>query len=197
MTNAEKFVELVVDLYQLGEKESGKLSNNIPEIEQELEKYDWSDIKNKVQYYFARKNDKSRPRLSQILALLETDPDVQTFENEPDYSNVGYKRPTTKIWSIMHTFNKLVEILIDGGVLPQDNGEYHNIRTLVNPQTDLVILNPKQWLQWQLDDAMAARPDLFAKFPHCTWLERLAIAIENKLIIFKVRDWAKLAKGGK
>ena len=197
MTNAEKFVELVIDLYQLGEKESSKLSGNIPEIEHELEPYDWSDIQAKVQYYFARKNDKSRPRLSQILALLETDPNVQTFEKEPDYTGTGYKRPTTKIWSIMPTFDKLINILIDGGVLPQDNGEYHNIRTLVDPQTDLVILNPKQWLQWQVSDAEEARPDLFAKFPSCTWLEKLAIAIDNKLVVFKIRDWAKLAKGGK
>lgn len=195
MTNAEKYVELVTDLYQLGEKENAKMCNNVPEIESELKKYSWHDIKTKVQYYFARKNDKSRPRLSQILALLETDPNVQAVEEEPTLDTVqGYNRPTTKIWSIMSTFNKLVDILTDCGVIPDEHGEYRTSKSLVNPETNLVVLNPRQWLQWRIDDAMNDRPDLFVKFPNAKWLEQLAIAVENKLVALQVRDWAKLAK---
>lgn len=195
MTNAEKYVELVTDLYQLGEKESGKLSNTVAEIEHELKKYSWNDIKAKVQYYFARKNDKSRPRLSQILALLETDPNVQAVEEEPTLDDTPrYNRPKTKIWSIMSTFNKLVDVLMDCGVIPDERGEYRTSKSLVNPETNLVVLNPRQWLQWRIDDAMNDRPDLFVKFPNAKWLEQLAIAVENKLVSLQVRDWVKLAK---
>lgn len=193
MTNAENFVELVADLYSLKDPEIKKMQNSIPEIDAELKKFYWSDIKAKVQVYFARKNDKSRPRLSQILALLEADPNVQPVPEELKLDNVtGYVRPTTKIWSITHTFNKLVNVLTDAGVLVSEDGKYHNIRSLVNPQTDELVLNPRQWLGWQISDAIKARPDLFVKFPYATWIEQLAIAIENKLVSFKIRDWGKI-----
>lgn len=191
----EKYINAILERYVVSDKDMDKLRAGADLLQKTFGDYYWSDIETAIGWYYTHKNDKTRPTIAQMQAVLQG-LDI-TPSAKQDYADAGYKRPTTKIWSIMHTFNRLVEILIDGGVLPQDNGEYHNIRTLVNPQTDLVILNPKQWLQWQLDDAMAARPDLFAKFPHCTWLERLAIAIENKLIVFKVRDWAKLAKGGK
>jgi hypothetical protein len=195
MTNAEKYVELVTDLYQLGEKESTKMCNNVPEIESELKKYSWHDIKTKVQYYFARKNDKSRPRLSQILALLETDPNVQAVEEEPTQDDAPrYNRPKTKIWSIMSTFNKLVNVLMDCGIIPDEHGEYRTAKSLVDPTTNEIVLNPRQWLQWRIEDTRDIRPDLFAKFPRATWLEELAICIENKLVSLQVRDWAKLAK---
>jgi len=195
MTNAEKFVDLIADLYPVGDKQATQMQHNTEEIEAELGKYNWEDIRNKVQYFYSRKNDKSRPRIGQILAMLESDPNVQV--KEPDVVlEPKYKIPTTKIWSIRTTFDKLVQVLIDGGVLPNADGEYHNIRSLVNPDTDDVILNPLQWLKWKLTDAMQERPDLFVKFPNATVLEGLAIAVQGGLVKFKVRDWAKLANKG-
>lgn len=195
MTNAGKYIDLVGKLYNQTPKQMQQMEHNISEIDNELKKYSWEDIKNKTNLFYARKNDKSRPRLSQILALLETDPNVQVVEEEQTIDTVqGYKRPTTKIWAIKSTFNKLVDVLTDGGVLPTEDGEYKNTRSLVDPATDIVILNPRQWLLWHLSDAEATNPDLFAKYPFATWIERLAIAVQNKLVVFKTRDWAKLTQ---
>lgn len=197
-TNAENFIDLVGKLYNLPEKQIQQMQNNIPEIDNDLGKYYWDDIERKVQLFYARKNDKSRPRICQILALLESDPNVRKFVPEPEYDEIKpYKRPTTNLWSIQKTFDKLIQVLIDGGVLPDDDGTYHNTRSLIDPKTDLPILNPMQWLGWQLRDAETTRPEVF-NIPNANILERIAIAVQNNLIAFKVRDWAKLAerKGG-
>ena len=198
MTNAEKFIDLVGKLYNLNEKQILQMQNNIPEIDAEFSKYTWDDIKNKTNLFYARKNDKSRPRVCQILALLESDPKITPYEPEPEYEpEPVYKPiPTTKIWSIQGTFDKLVDILTAGGVLPDRCGNYTNTRSIVNPDTDLPVLNPMQWLGWRLADAKNNRPDIFAPFPNANTLEQLALAIQNNLITFKVRDWAKLAKKG-
>lgn len=198
MTNAEKFIDLVGKLYNLNEKQITQMQHNVPEIDAELGKYYWDDIKNKTNLFYSRKNDKSRPRVCQILALLETDPNVKQRIEEDTTPVASWNRPRTKLWSIVDTFDKLVSVLIDGGVIPNEKGEYVNNRSLVDPATDQVILNPLQWLKWKLSDAMHERPDLFVKFPNATLLEGLAIAVQGGLITFKVRDWAKLtAKGVK
>lgn len=194
MTNAEKFIDLVTKLYNLPEKTISTMTANVPEIDAELSKYYWDDIKTKTQLYFSRKNDKTRPTIAQILALLETDPNVKQRESEPVYDTPAYKLPTTHLFSIATTFNKLVKVLVDAGVIPDEHGDYHNNRSLVDPKTDEVILNPWNWLKWELAIAENERPNVFVSVPAKTTLEKLALAIQNNLITFKVRDWAKLTK---
>lgn len=197
MTNADKFVELIAELYPMGDKQATQMQRNSGEIENELSKYYWDDIKAKVQYFYARKNDKSRPRIGQILALLETDPKITPrIEPDPEPVETHWNRPRTKLWSITDTFNKLVDVLMDGGVIPDENGEYRNVSSLVDPATDQVILNPKQWLQFKLIQAQQDRPECFVKYQFAKPLEQMAVAIQNNLITFKVRNWAKLTKGG-
>ncbi len=198
-TNAEKFIDLVAKLYDLPEKQIRQMENNIPEIDEEFKDYYWDDIKAKVNLYYARKNDKTRPTIAKILALLETDSNVQKSEPDPisDTKSDTWYRPTTKLWSINSTFNKLVDILMAAGVIPNERGEYTNTRSLVDPATNNVILNPRDWLKWKLGDAMMARPDVFLPYTHATTLEQLAVAVQNNLITFKTRDWSKKVGGTK
>ncbi len=195
-SNAENFIDLVAKLYDLPEKQIRQMENNAPEIDNEFKDYYWDDIKAKVNLYYARKNDKTRPTIAKILALLEVDGNIKKIEHDSgsDATVSIWHRPTTKLWSIASTFNKLVDVLMDGGVIPNERGEYVNVRSLVDPATNLVILNPRFWLKWKLDDAMLERPDLFVSFPSAKFLERLSIAIQNNLITFRVRDWAKLTQ---
>lgn len=195
MTNAEKFIDLVGKLYNMNEKQILQMQNNIPEIDAELGKYYWDDIKNKTNLYYARKNDKSRPRVCQILALLETDQNVkQQIKEDVEPVKSNWSRPHTNLWSITETFNKLVDVLMDGGVIPDEKGEFKNIRSLVDPETDKVILNPKEWLKFKLIQAQQQKPECFVKYQFATTLEQLSVALQNNLITFKVRDWAKLTK---
>lgn len=194
MTNAENFIDLVGKLYNLPEKQILQMQNNVPEIDAEFDKYYWDDIKNKVNLFYARKNDKSRPRVCQILAMLEADPNINTKEEEPEPVVSQWHRPHTKLFTIADTFNKLVDVLMAGGVMPNEMGEYVNKRSLVDPETDDVILDPQQWLKNKLAQAKMQKPECFIRFQYATPLEQIAVAIQNNLIVFKVRDWAKQAK---
>lgn len=198
MTNAENFIDLVGKLYNLPEKQILQMQNNVQEIDAEFGKYYWDDIKNKVNLFYARKNDKSRPRVCQILAMLETDPNVNVKEDEPETVVSQWHRLHTNLFTIADTFNKLVDILMEGGVIPNETGEYINKRSLVDPETDNVILDPRQWLKNKLAQAKIQKPECFIRFQYATPLEQIAVAIQNNLIAFKVRDWEKLTtKGGK
>ncbi len=198
MNNAEKFIDLVGKLYNLPEKQIYQMQNNIPEIDAELGQYYWEDVRNKTQLFYARKNDKSRPRVCQILALLETDANVAKKEPDPEpVKTQGYTLPTTKLWSITDTFNKLVKILVDAGAIPNQDGKFTNIRSLVDPNTNTVILDPVRWLKWELAVAKNERPDIFASIPTKTVLEEIALAIQNNLITFRLRDWSKAVGGTK
>lgn len=194
MTNAEKFIDLVGKLYNLPEKQIAQMQNNVPEIDAELGKYYWEDIERKTQLFYARKNDKSRPRVCQILALLETDSNIIKREPDPEPEQPTRKLPETGLWSIKQTFNKMISVFVDAGVIPDANGDFHNTRSIIDPKTDLPVINPIQWLKWQLSDARNEHPEVFASLPTKTFFEDLALAIENDLITFKVRDWAKLAQ---
>ena len=104
----------------------------------------------------------------------------------------GYVLPTTKIFSINNSFDKLIQILVDCGLIPNENNEIQSTHSLINSDGK-PILNAMQWLRWQLSDAMELCPDLFVKFPNASFYERLAIAMQNGLIKIRVRDWSTFA----
>ena len=195
-TNGWKYIDAVVDMYALKKDKREELENGVEEYNIALKKYEWNDIQSAINHFFVRINDKTRPRLSQILAILESWRDtgkIQVFEPEPDDAPNLFARPTTKIWSIKDTFDKMIDVFVEGGVIPDEKGNITNARSIIDPVTDLPVLNPIMWFGWKLEDVKQTRPDLFARFPHADKLEQLAIALQNKLIPFKVRDWARLA----
>lgn len=191
MTNAEQLIDLLFKLYNLSEKQVQQMQNNIPEIDAELKDYSWEDIRDKVNLYYARKNDKSRPTIAQILALLETDSSISKVYDGPVYH---YNRPKTNLFVITATFEKLVDILIDGGALPNQEGKFTNNRSIVDPATDLVVLQPIKWLVAKTDIAMMERPECFLPYQFASPLERVAVALQNRLFTFKLRDWSKLSQ---
>lgn len=198
-TNGWKYIDAVVDMYALKKDKREELENEADVYNNALKKYEWNDIQSAINHFFVRMSDKTRPRLSQILAILESWRDtgkIQVFEPEPEPDDKPnpFARPTTKIWSIKDAFDKMIDIFIDGGVIPDDKGNVKNIRSIIDPITDLPVLNPIMWFGWKLEAVKQTRPDLFARFPNATNLEQLAIALQNKLIPFKVRDWARLAE---
>lgn len=190
---AELYIAEVAELYNISEKNIHKMREGADKINAALGDYYWDDVRHALQVFYTRHSDKSRPRLAQVLALLESNRDVQ--KRGPDVSSTPnlYARPTTKIWSIQADFDRMIDILVEGGVIPDTDGTFRNTRSIIDPATDLPVLNPIQWLVWKLCVVEQARPDLFSRFPHANRLERLAIALGNHLITFKVRNWAKHA----
>lgn len=194
---AHDYIAAVADLYNINDKVLGKMYDGADQINEALGKYYWDDVLHALQKFYTYHSDKSRPRLAQIIALLESDRDVKPREPELKTVDNRFCLPKTNLWSINETFNKLVSVLVDAGVIPNDKGELSIKRSIVDPKTDLPVLNPYQWLRWQLNQAMGARPDIFVSVPVKTFYEHLALAVQNKLITIRVRDWSKKVGGTK
>lgn len=195
-TNGKKYIEMIADMYDIDQDDKDVLDEDYEKINKALEKFNWPDIKRAVNYYCVYKSDKVRPTIAKIVAILNTwlvEKKIHYAETFDDTPN-PFARPTTKIWSIKDAFDKMIDIFIDGGVIPDDKGNVKNIRSIIDPITDLPVLNPIMWFGWKLEAVKQTRPDLFVRFPNATNLEQLAIALQNKLIPFKVRDWARLAE---
>lgn len=192
---AANFIDLTAKLYDLSEKAVLAMQGNSAEINEAFSDYYWSDVRKAVNYYFARKNDKTRPTIAKILAILESDRDVHKRAPDPEsVPATKYARPTTGLWSITVSFDRLVDVLMAAGVIPDEHGTLRNDRSIVDPATGTLVVAPRQWFAWRLLDAERSNPDLFAKFPRASFLERLAIAVQNHLIHFLVRDWGKYSK---
>ena len=188
---AELYISEIADLYLSSEKDLDKLRAGSDKINQLLGDYYWDDVRHALHFYYARKNDKTRPMLAQVVALLETNKDVQ--KRIPDVGPVKqWHRPTTKIASIRDAFDKLVQILIDCGYMQDDNGKFKNTHALID-ENGLPMLNAMDTLQSKLNSVKRHNPDLFYMLPHANNLEQLAIAVTNKKIVLRVREWSKYA----
>ena len=188
---AEKYIDKILSLYPGSEREETKLRAGSVMFNEAFGKYSWSDIEHALEWFYKNRSDKSRPTSAQLkdvlveLGIADRDGVVAHKENP-------FARPTTRLWSIKEPFDQLVDILMHAGVIPDENGNYDNSRSIVDPATDLPVLCVMRWLGWKLADAKRVNPDLFARYPHANVLEQLAIAVYNRLIVFKIRDWSKL-----
>lgn len=182
-----KIVDLMINLldglYDLNDKTKEQLHNNAEEIERAFDGYMWDDIRRAINYYYVRKNDKTRPTIAKILAILETDPNTQKFVT------MGYdepKRPETKIFAIKTTFDRLVNILSECRILNFDEPSQESC-FLVNDDGE-PILDVKNALRDQIECAKLQNIELFQRHGAITWLEALAICIDNDLFHLKIRN---------
>lgn len=188
---AELYISEIADLYLSSEKDLDKLRAGVDKINQLLGDYYWDDVRHALHFYYARKNDKTRPMLAQIVALLETNKDVQ--KRIPDVGPVKqWHRPTTNIRAIQPTFDKLVQILIDCGYIQNDNGKFKNTHALIGDD-GMPMVGAMHTLNSRVATVVRCHPDLFYLWPHANKLEQLAIAVMNKKIVLRVREWSKYA----
>lgn len=187
----EKYISKISALYDLKDDAVAKLKAGRDQIKMALKDYNWSDVEHAIDRFYVWKSDKQRPKLCQICAILndwEHDGKIQKLEIVPDTPPVQW-RPTTKIFTIAATFDRMVQIMIECGIiLGPDSPEPTS--SLVDDKGE-VILGVRQWLRWQVQDAINLRPDLFAPFPYATFWEQLAIGLQNKIITIRVRNWRK------
>lgn len=189
ITIADKFIDLIAKLYDLSDKAVEAMRGNAAEIESVLGEYYWDDVKDAINVYFVRKNDKTRPTLAKILALLETNDKVKKRipEEKPD----AYRLPRTQLWAIRDTFDAVIRAMVQCKILEPEN----QMDAPTAPGYSLIdaagmpIINPKQVLRWQIADAKNLRPDVFAQYKSTSFWEDLAIAAQQRLIRLRVRDW--------
>ena len=188
---AELYINEIANLYLSSDKDLDKLRAGSDKINQLLGCYYWDDVRHALHTYYARKNDKTRPMLAQIVALLETNRMVE--KRLPDIPAVKtYRRPTTSIRAIQVAFDNLVQTLVDCGQIQDTDGSFRNSHVILE-ENGSPMLNPMQVLQWKLNSVKRHNPELFFMWPHANNLEQLAIAVMNKKIVLRVREWGKHA----
>lgn len=188
---AIKYMNLVNDLYDVNlQLDQEQLRN----ADTALKPYKEYDIEKAIRYYYSKKNTSVAPKISQIVAILSTWVDDKNIGLDIDTTMPEIKHilPKTNIYTIKSVFDKLVGVLVRAGVIMNQDGKFENTHSLVDPDTDLPMLNPQQKLRWMVGDVKKEQPDLFCKFKNTTWIEDLAIALQNNLIKIKVRDWSKV-----
>lgn len=200
MTIGGKYIDLIAAVYGLNESTVGEMTANENKFTEALSAYYWDDIQAAVSLFFTRKSDKERPRLAQILAILETwareeriskaEPDV---EPEPEQK---YHLPKTKLFVLREPFDKMIDILVKCRILPPEfpADEPQGAGYSLIDKDGTPVLNPRQWLRWQVAEALEKYPDIYAKYPPLNFWEQLAVGLANKLIVFRVREWAQYAQ---
>lgn len=191
-----KLVDLMINLldglYDLNDKTKTQLRANAEEIERAFDGYLWDDIKRAINYYYVRKNDKTRPTIAKILAILDTDPATQRFVSQSNFEIKQPQRPETKIREIAVMFDRVVNLLaeckvIDTGVKTQ--GLYFLVDSTGRP-----VLDVQNRLKFEIEKIKLKNPPLFQKYGPITWIEALAIAIDNNLVHLRFRDNRKFLK---
>lgn len=186
MTIAKQYIGKIAELYNVADSALDKMYGNAEQIDHAFDGYAWEDISRAIARYYDRKNDKTRPRIAQIIAILES----ERVERMPtvDYAPVVEMRPTTQLNAIKSVFNKLIDVMVDCGVIPASNGQFVGYASLLN-QDGTVMLNPQQSLQWQVAGVEQEYPELFMAYQNLTFWEKLAIAVQNKKITLRRRTW--------
>lgn len=93
--STDRILSHICDLYNLSDKQKDEMLNNFDSYEKAFNCYGESEVIKAVNEYWRYKNDKSRPRLSQILAMLSSDNKVEKQEltvakiNEPKAISVA------------------------------------------------------------------------------------------------------------
>lgn len=178
MKTVDLMIDLLDGLYDLNDKIKTQYHNNAAEIERAFDGYAWEDIRRAINYYYVRKNDKVRPTIAKILAVLETDPKTERLPTETDYQEV--ERPQTRIFEISRTHNKLVDLFAKCRLI--DTGEYTKNTLYIVDINGNPLLDPKNQLKYQVEKAMMQNIVLFQKYGRLSLLEALAICIDNDLL---------------
>lgn len=185
MNKADKYINMLTEMYVLSDKVQEKLKNNKDLIEKHLENYTWDDIEFAIQRYYTFKNDKTYPKLCHIIAILKSTGKEIQKEDIPEI-----KKPTTNIRELKDVFDTVCLKLHQDGIfwceylqkvkkIPYGSKQYLDLKTrkLVNKQ-------------WAWDDAIATMqrnfPQEYNKFQYMTTIETYALAY--KLGCYKAKE---------
>ena len=188
MQISELYLRKIQELYDLTDSVMVSYRGNKEQLEKHLDGYDWSDINAAINRYYNRRSTITPPKVQQIIAIAD-DNGAKKYGVE-EGSGIVYRIPKTNLNVIRETFDKMVRVMIDCGVLMDERGEFNMVYSLMDSKTGLPMMNPRQMLGWMVDDVEKENPELFEKFNSLTFWERLAICLMNKKISIKVRNWS-------
>jgi len=186
---AEKYIAELSRLYPMSDKGMDKLRDAADQINTALGCYYWTDIRSAIEKYFRTQSDKTRPCIAQIVQILENTRGVSKIavDSEPG----AYHLPCTKLWTIKDAFDRVIKAMVMCEILPPENPLDAPLRpgySLLGAD-NLPMINPKRRLRAMVVAAKNRRPDIFAPYKNLSFWEELAICVQNRLIILRVRDW--------
>lgn len=158
MENVQKYIKLIKSMYSIPKDKLALMDTNAALMAEELKYYTWDDIKHAVEIYYAKKNDKTYPKLAQITAILNVN------GKRRDLCQIEAKRPPqTNLRGIKDIYLDVLRILHEQGVRYVD---YFADLPFGNKS---IIRNGKIWnKEWDWEDGVLLAkqnyPQEFAKY---------------------------------
>lgn len=173
MENVEKYIRLINNMFTIPKQRLEAMRVNSQLMAEELKYYSWEDIKWAVEMYYAKKNDKTYPKLSQITAILNAN-----GKKGDIYTPEAIKRPTTNLKAIKLVYEDVCRKLFEQGIVYND---YFDIVERLKFGNKNVLKDGRIWnreYDWEDGVALAKQnfPQEFLKFKKLGKYEEYAIA---------------------
>ena len=191
LSKADKYIELVADMYNLSNDVKEKIGNNTDLIDKELENYTWEDIKWAVQKFYTHKNDKTYPKLCHVLAILDATGKKMTPIYEEPMPDIV--EPNTNVREIQDIVKLVCELLYTEGIFWNEyfakvkNLPFGN-KTYIDNKTGRIM--NKQWI-WDdaVDRLIRNYPQEYNKFRYLSLIEKYVLAY--KWGCYNAKDYTK------
>lgn len=185
MMLSQKYIEQVVQLFELNDVQKGDLLKQSTTIDQLFAEYCWEDVSSAISSFYTKKYDgKTPPKAAQIKAMLDTNPKAKRVEKPVDDE---IPKPFTNIKIIQDCFYDICRIRFLSGIAYNDyfakveKLTFGNKMRLITKTGDT---GEKEYklinLSWLWDDAVVEAkkrfPDVFEKFRYATEAEKSALA---------------------
>lgn len=192
---AEKYIAELSRLYPISDKGADKLRDASDQIDAALGCYYWTDVRGAIEKYFRTQSDKQRPRIAQIVQILENTRGISKIQPDPEPDE--YHLPRTKLWSIQDAFDRVIKAMVMCEILKPENPMDTPLRPGYSllESDNLPMINPKRRLRAMVTAAKNRRPDLFAQYKSLSFWEELAICVQNHLVKLRIRDWHAFHQG--
>lgn len=173
MDTGVKYINLICELYNIDDKEKGKMIKYIDNIIRSLSMFSWTEIEYAVKEYF-KLNSKTQPKLTDVRGLILQR--KEELENMPPM-------PTTKIRILQDSFLTVCRAAHVSGVAGFYGIEYFRVAENLIPANNVVldkdkdIIKPKRWF-WEdaINTAKERFPDSFAPFRDLNFYEEATMA---------------------
>lgn len=171
METGVKYINLICELYQIDDKEKGKMIKYVNNILRSLSMFSWTEIELAVREYF-KLNSSTQPKLTDVRALI-----LERREQMENYPAM----PTTKIRILQDSFLTVCRAAHVSGVAGYYGFEYfREVEKLIpanNVVIDKEIIKPKRWF-WEdaINTAKERFPDSFAPFRDLNFYEEATMA---------------------
>ena len=170
-----KILETIWELYNVSTEGRGKMMSNADEYEKAFEPWTRDEVILGIRSYFRYKNDKTRPNIAQIAAML---PDRRT-----EIAAKSMQKPETAIENLQRIFDDVVILGHKLGVWSSEWYDKEGINSDASYRMEYCKKRGKSavypcrfFFQDAVTEAKQRYPDQYALYPHMEFAEACALA---------------------